>query len=84
MSWELAQDKHQVLLERLIYGQFRLAAWVGQCEVNVLELDKRMRKDRLMGLEIEKEKKHQVFDVAQKREPAGRHKGRGGKVKIAG
>lgn len=84
MSWELAQDKHRVLFERLIYGQFRLAAWVGQCEVNVLELDKRMRKDRLMGLEIEKEKKHHVFDVAQKREPAGRHKGRGGKVKIAG
>ena len=53
-------------------------------EVNVLALDKRMGKDRLMGLEREKEKKQHVFDVAQEREPAEGHKGRDGKVKTAG
>lgn len=37
-----------------------------------------------MGLEKEGEKKHRVFDVAQKREAAEGHKGRGGKVKTAG
>lgn len=37
-----------------------------------------------MGLEKEGEKKHCVFDVAQKREAAEGHKGRGGKVKTAG
>lgn len=52
--------------------------------VSVLVLDERMRKDRLMGLEIEKEKKQHVFDVAQKREEAEGHKGGGGKVKMAG
>lgn len=58
-------------------------AWVGQCEVSVLVLDKKMRKDRLMGLEMEREKKQHVFDVAQKREAAEGHKGRSGKVKTA-
>lgn len=37
-----------------------------------------------MGLEMEKEKKQHVFDVAQKREVAEGHKGGGGKVKMAG
>lgn len=43
-----------------------------------------MGKDRLTGLERERKKKQHVFDVAQKREPAEGHKGRGGKVKTAG
>lgn len=36
-----------------------------------------------MGLETEREKKQHVFDVAQKREAAEGHKGRGDKVKTA-
>lgn len=40
-------------------------------EVSVLVLDKRMENDRLMSWEREKEKKQHVFDVAQRREPAG-------------
>lgn len=47
-------------------------------------LDKRLGKDRLMGLKREREKKQHVFDVAQKREPAEGCKGRGGKVETAG
>lgn len=37
-----------------------------------------------MGLEMEREKKQHVFDVAQKGEAAEVHKGSGGKVKTAG
>lgn len=53
-------------------------------EVNVVVLDKRMGKDRLMGLEREREKKQHAFEVAQRREPAEGHKRRGGKVTTAG
>lgn len=36
-----------------------------------------------MGLEMEREKKQHVFDVAQKREAAQGHKGRGDKEKTS-